>query len=529
MARTEIKNAFIADGLGCEPQLGCVTFTENAIESVKYGESKASSSEHIASVDAMGRVLAPGFIDLHSHADYSVLGSPSAETQLTQGVTTLLLGNCGFSPFPVKSVETARARAAFFHPEFIGDWEDTAGFVELVRAARPGVNVALQVGLSAVREFVMGDEARPIRSDEFAAMHNEIRNAISQGIRGFSSGLIYAPGSFSAPNEVFEILAPVAQAGLLYSTHVRNESGQVLESVEEAVAAARATGVRLEVSHVKAIGPENHGKMPELLQLLEEARASGVDVTGDVYPYTASSTTLSSRLPSYALEGGLNALVARLGDPSARAHIARDLAYRFGRDIDPAGVVVADLGPSREWDTGRELCIGKSLVEIAERDQVTPQESAMRLLENHHGSVLIVNHAMAESDVEAALRHPLISVASDGNVLSAAGTGHPHPRSFGTFTRVLGRYVRERGTLSLGEAVRKMTSLPASRMRLHDRGRIAVGMRPDLVLFDPDTVSDRATFEDPWRLSEGVHEVWVNGEHALRDGEITGNRAGRLL
>lgn len=336
---------------------------------------------------------------------------------------------------------------------------------------------------------------------------------------GFSTGLIYPPGLFAESGEVVELVRAAASRGLLYSTHVRNETDRVIEAVTEALETARAAGARLQVSHLKSMGPGNHGLARAALELIFSARDSGLDVACDVYPYTASSTSLASRLPAWALEGGAPAVAQRLIDEETRGRVLDGLRERFGRDIDPAGIVLAELGPGPFAEQA-----GRSLTEIGAAIGQPPEMVVLLVLAGH-GDVAIVNHAMDEGDVRAVLSSPLAAVASDGWIMDAAGAGHPHPRSFGTFARAVGHYVRD-GVLSLPEAVRKSTSLPASRAGLVDRGRLAVGAAADVVVLDPSRIVDKSTYERPWQLAEGVDTVLVNGTVAVDGGEVTGSRGG---
>ncbi|WP_297746682.1 amidohydrolase family protein [uncultured Tessaracoccus sp.] len=522
-----IKNATIVDGTGSEPYFGGLAVDGERIAAV-WRDGEDAPTEAATVIDAGGRAVTPGFIDLHSHADFTIHGAPAAETQLHQGVTTALAGNCGSTPFPAKSVDVVATNHSHLDPRFAGEWQDLAGYRDVTSGIGPGINLALQVGLTSIRSFVVGFEERPASPQELDAMRDEIRRAAEQGARGFSSGLIYAPGSYSSEQEMRALVGAAAEAGLLYSTHMRNETGAVLEAVDEALGVAEATGARLEISHLKAMGPENHGKPRQALEMIEAARERGVDVMADVYPYTASSTTLTSRLPGWALSGGKPALLERLRDASVRREIATTLAARFGRDVDPAGVVIAELGRPTS-DTSMGWTVGMSLVDIAEHDDCTPEEAAMRVLGAHSATVAIVNHAMSEDDVRTVLAHPLVSVASDGWVLTTEGAGRPHPRSFGTFVRVLERYVRDEGLLTLQEAIRKMTSLPASRLGLDDRGVLDVGNIADVVVLDAANVREHATFEDPKQLATGVSHVILGGGLALVDGEVTPDRFGRIL
>lgn len=514
-----INNARIIDGTGAAASHGSVGVRDGRIAAVANTELVGAKT-----IDAQGQVLAPGFIDLHSHADFSIGANPEAVTQISQGVTTLLTGNCGTSPFPVKDVETLKNATSFLRPALAWDWQDAAGFTDKLKASRPAVNTALQVGHSALRLAVVGDEQRAPTAIELRQMQDLLRQAADQGVRGYSTGLIYAPCSYAKTDEIVAMAQTATECGLLYSTHMRNETDQLIEAVNEAINVARTTGVRLEISHIKAMGPRNHGKVAEALDRMADARDDGVDVTTDVYPYTASSTTLTSRLPDWSLDGGGPALLARLGDPSERRRISDALALRFDGEIDPAGIVLASLpeGKYTPW-------IGFPLTEIGQAMEMSPHETALDVLAEHRASVAIVNHAMVDDDVQTALKDPFVSVASDGWVMTASGTGLPHPRSFGTFTRVLGHYVRTLGTLSLEEAIRKMTSLPASRAGLQNRGTIRAGFAADLVIFDPDTVIDHSTYTDPWQLSGGISQVLIAGKTAYKDGASTDIRMGQII
>lgn len=521
---TVITNARVVDGTGAPGYPGWVALAGDRIAAVAPADGGTAAPAADRTIDAGGLVLAPGFIDLHSHADFSVQAAPEAPTQLTQGVTTLLTGNCGTSPFPVGNLDALRAATGFLRPELDWQWTDAGGYAAAIDAARPALNIALQVGHGALRLAAMGDAERAPDAAELDRMCALLHEAADQGVHGFSTGLIYAPGSFADSREVQALAAVAADRGLLYSTHMRNETDQVLDAVAEAVDTASRTGVRLEISHIKAMGPRNHGKVKAALELMAEARAAGIDVTADVYPYTASSTTLTSRLPGWALDGGAPALLRRLADPAARTQIRDALADRFSGEIDAGGIVLASLpeGPYSRW-------LGSSLTDIAAELGGTPADVVVDVLARHRAAVAIINHAMDDEDLEAALRDPHVAVASDGWVLTETGAGTPHPRSFGTFPRVLGRYVRERGVLTLEDAVRKMTSLPAARAGFGDRGRLAAGLAADLVVFDPESVADRSTYDRPWQLSTGIRHVFVAGRQVLADAGPTGDRPGRIL
>ncbi|MEU4608056.1 D-aminoacylase [Kribbella sp. NPDC023972] len=511
-----ITGGLVLDGTGADAVPATVLVDGERIVDVVPPDAPVVDVEVI---DAAGNIVAPGFIDLHSHADFTVLAAPDATTQLYQGVTTLVTGNCGWSPFPITELESLKAGTAFLDPDHDWSWHNTAGFAALVE---PAVNVALQVGHSSLRLAVMGGAERAPSPAELRQMQDLLREAAEQGAVGFSTGLIYAPGAYAEPSEVAALVATAGECGLLYSTHIRDEGAKLLEALDEAIAAARAGGAKLEVSHLKAVGEPNHGLVTAALERLDQARADGLDVGWDVYPYTASSTTLTARLPTWALGGGTAALLQRLADPAERERIAAEL--RTAELFDPHAVVIASLPLGRYED-----CRGLSLAEIARRDDVDAAEAVLRVLEHHDAAVSVVNHAMSEDDVVTVLRHPCTSVASDGWILSGRGSGHPHPRNFGTFPRVLGRYARDQAVLTVPEAIRRMTSLPASRLGFDDRGVVKPGALADLVVLDPGQVADRSTYDDPWQLSAGIEHVFVAGEPVLADGVPTGRRPGRVL
>ncbi|TCO21125.1 N-acyl-D-amino-acid deacylase [Kribbella steppae] len=517
--RTALTGGQVVDGTGAEPVAATVLIEGGRIADVLPPGADLSGVEVI---DATGNIVAPGFIDLHSHADFTAQTSPEATTQLYQGVTTLVTGNCGWSPFPITDLEQMKAGTAFLTPEHDWSWRDTKGFADAVERDGLAVNLALQVGHSALRLAVMGGAERAPSPDELRQMQDLLREAADHGAVGFSTGLIYAPGTFADPAEVAALVATAGECGLLYSTHIRNEGARLLEALDEAITAARAGGARLEVSHLKAAGRANHGLITAALERLDQARADGLDVAWDIYPYTASSTTLTVWLPTWAMGGGTASLLARLADPVERERIAAEM--RTAGQFDPRALVIASLPPGRYED-----CRGLNVAEIASRDEVDAAEAMLRVLEHHQAAVSVVNHSMSEDDVVTALRHPCTSVASDGWILSATGSSHPHPRNFGTFPRVLGRYARDLGVLTLPEAIRRMTSLPASRLGFDDRGVVKAGAVADLVVLDPEQVADRSTYNDPWQLSVGIEHMLVAGEPVLADGVPTGRRPGRVL
>lgn len=525
---TVIRGGLVVDGTGRPPTRADLLIAGGRVARILAPTRRADPGARV--VDAGGLVVSPGFIDLHSHADYTVESEAAASGQLAQGVTSIVTGNCGWSPFPVVDIPLLREWSAFLGGEPSWDWHDFAGFAARVDAAAPAVNVLPLLGHIPVRLAAVGGEQRDPSASEMLGMRELVTASIAQGAWGFSTGLIYAPGSFAAPEEIAALVEEAAGAGALYSTHMRDETARLLAAVDEAIGAAEAArragaAARLQISHIKAMGPANHGLVPRALERIEAAHSDGLDIAADVYPYTASGTTLASRLPAWALDGGAEELCARLAHPGARERIRAALADRFERgDFDPAGIVLANLPPGRFAEVR-----GSSLAELARTLGVSPAEAALAVLAAHGGVVGIINHAMSEEDVRAAIAHPRVAIASDGGALEPSGVGTTHPRAFGTFPRVFARYVREQSLIPIEEAVRKCTSLPASRLGLRDRGVIREGAVADIAVFDPVGIRDLADYSDPWRLAVGVQSVLVGGRLAWHEGRATGVRAGGVL
>ncbi|MGH8793783.1 MAG: N-acyl-D-amino-acid deacylase family protein [Stackebrandtia sp.] len=515
-----LRGGTILDGSGAAGRVADVAVSDGRVAEI--GRLSTTSARRVLDVD--GAVVCPGFIDLHSHADFTVFSAPDAVTQTTQGVTTLVTGNCGMSPFPVVAEHADELRQrAFLDHGLTWEWSTAGEYADAVDRLPLGVNLALQVGHGSLRTAGMGSADRAPTAEELERMRLLLRQSAAEGAVGFSSGLIYAPGRYAEIDELVALAAEAAAAGLLYSTHMRDEGDRLLESVDESLEVARRSGARLEISHLKAAGPENWGRTAEALAAIEAARDDGVDVCADQYPYTASSTSLTSWLPGWALDGGTAALVARLDDPATARRIAAEIP-KVNRTLHPDRIVVANTpeGPCRRF-------VGVSIAEAGDELGLDGPHAIVELLRAQRAHVHIIHHGMSEEEVRSVMRHESVSVASDGSAVACPGRGRSHPRSLGTFTRVLGRYVREEGVLALPEAVRKMTSLPASRLGWSDRGTLRPGAIADVAVFDPHAVADKATFADPWQLSEGVVHTLLDGHTVLESGKPTGTPAGRVV
>jgi len=446
-----------------------------------------------------------------------------------QGVTTELAGHCGSSAAPLAGLGVAERREEWKDDGIDADWTDVASYLARVEKTRVSLNHALLAGHGTLRSSAIGDVDRPLCAEEMRAVVRALEDALDQGVFGLSTGLEYVPGRYTPTSEIIELARPVARRGGLYASHIRNEEARLLEAVAEAIEVGRQAGVRVEIAHLKAAGELNWPKQGAALDLLESARRDGVAVLADAYPYTAYSTGLTILMEGWAREGGTAAILARFRDPDARARIRREVEAQVRGDPGSWERVVVSRVKTEQ---NRAVAVGRSLVEIAGSWGVDPVDAYLRLLEEEETAVSFIGHGMSPDNVERVLRHPLVMVGSDGSSMAPVGKAaeaRPHPRSYGTFPRVLGLYARERGLFDLPTAVRKMTSLPADQIGLGDRGRLARGKKADVVVFDAGRVRDTATFDDPHRYAEGIVHVLVNGVPVVERGAHTGARPGHVL
>ncbi|HLA38589.1 MAG TPA: D-aminoacylase [Candidatus Glassbacteria bacterium] len=494
-----IVNARIVDGAGNPWYRGSIAVRGDRIEAV--GSKLEIGARD--TLDAAGLVAAPGFIDIHNHCDQGLVENPAAENFVRQGVTTIVGGPDGESALDLKAY--------------------LAGLDTLPL----GLNCCFTVGQGSVREQVLGMEDRPPTLAEMERMKALVERAMKDGALGLSTGLKYVPGAFSSTEEVIELAKVAARFGGYYTSHLREEGPGLIEAVAEAIRIAAEAGIPVNITHHKAVGKLMWGKSELTLAMIDSARARGLDVTCDQYPYTATSTGLRVLFPPWSLAGGSDSLRFRLADPVLKEKISGEivhaLVYDRGGD-DPLNVVIA----SCNWNRAHE---GKNLKQILDERGVEPTmaNTAELVIElEGSGGAACIYHCLQEEDVERIIRYPAAMVASDGTVL-AFGDGVPHPRSYGTFPRVLGIYVREKGVIGLEEAVRKMTSLPAQRAGLYRRGILRPGAFADLVLFDPATVADRATFLQPHQYPAGIEKVIVNGRLVFDGRALTEQRPGRVI
>ncbi|MEV7046287.1 D-aminoacylase [Amycolatopsis sp. NPDC051061] len=523
MATTLIRGATVIDGTGAPATASDVLLAEGKI-AVMAERGQLRDADRV--VDADGLVLAPGFIDAHSHADNAPFLTGTDAAKLSQGVTTEVVGNCGFAPAPcppARRAEIERLCGRLF-PALSYDWSTVEELYATSDAHGYPTNVVPLAGHHPIRAAVLGMADRRPTAGELARMKAELSAALDAGAAGLSSGLIYPPGMYGDVDEL-AALAGELPLDAVYASHLRNEGGRLLDAVGEAIEVARRAGCRLQVSHLKAAGRPAWGSVKKALRLMDEAWDEGIRVHHDVYPYEANSTLLSACLPPWFHDGGYAATMERLRDPEALRRAEHDIAADDGTWEN----WVAGSG----WDrvlvagAGNADVEGRTLAELAERSRRRPFQVLTDLLVASELTAWMSVFAMSPADVTDALRHPRALVGSDG--APPGRGGKPHPRGFGTFTRVLARYVRESGLLSWEEAIAKMTSRTASAFGLACRGVIAAGAAADVVLFDPATVADRATFTDPARISAGIELVVVNGRIAFETGAVTGLRAGHRL
>ncbi len=474
-------------------------------------------------LDAGDRIVAPGFIDLLGWSHGAALVDPHLEGKVRQGVTTEATGE-GFSPGPIS--DAAAAEQAASSPEGL-TWRTLGDFMRLLERRGTALNFAFFVGASNPRAMVLGLDDRDPTPEQMAQMEAIVEQAMRDGAIGLSTSLIYVPAVFSKTEEIVRLARVAARHGGVYFTHLRDEADRIGEALDEAFRIGREAAIPVNVWHLKVSGRQNWGRMPEVVAKIEAARAAGVDVAANVYPYTASSTSLSALVPTWALEGGYKVFRERLRDPEQRARIAAEVAASgfYTRVGGPEGVMVTRI-PAPELAAHQ----GQRLDAIAAAMGLEPVEALLRLYEASPVSPGAIYFSMHEDDLRTALRQPWVSLGADSSAIVGQARNEPaHPRAYGTFPRLLGRYARGERLFPLEEAVRRVTSQAASRIRLWDRGVVRAGMKADLVVFDPAAIRDVATYEDPHRFSEGVVHVVVNGVPVLRDGAMTDALPGRVL
>jgi dihydroorotase/N-acyl-D-amino-acid deacylase len=516
MLDLKITNARIIDGTGAPWYRGDVGVRGDTIVSI----GDLSSAPATTTLDARDNVVAPGFIDLLGQSQSSVLRAPHVEAKVRQGVTTEVTGE-GHSPGPINpQVKDSEAPAE--HPP----WTTLGEFFAVLEKSGTAINFAFFVGASNPREMVIGDVNRPPTADEMREMERIVDQAMRDGAIGLSTSLIYLPAMYSTTDEIINLAKVASKYGGVYFSHIRDEGDHIDAALDEAFRIGREANIPVNIWHLKVGGAANWGKMPHVVERIAAARAEGLDVAANMYPYIASSTSLSTLIPDWAMEGGYKEMQKRLADPAQRAKIVEFLRAQVAKRRE-RGIYVTRVGKPELAQYDKHF-----IEEIAAMMQTTPEEALVRLFSETTGSPSVIFFSMNEADVQTALRQPWVSIGADSGAPTpqarAAGVA-VHPRAYGTFARVAGHYVRDEHLFSLEEAVRKMTSQAADRANLRDRGVLRPGMKADIVVFDAAKIRDVATYEDPHHFSEGVLDVVVNGVPVLRDGVMTAALPGRVL
>lgn len=520
-----ILNGSIIDGTGKKEYIGDIGIKDGKIELI--GKSKEHNAKFI--IDASGLKVAPGFIDIHSHTDADLIINPKAESKIRQGVTTEITGQDGFSWGPLGGPELELTKKNF--SEQYGEelkWASIGDFLNDLSQRKFSINIATMVGLGTIREFIIGLNDRKATDEEIKKMQREIIKAIEEGAIGISSGLEYTPGSFASTEELIELCKVAPEKFRVYATHMRNEDNFVLEATKEAIEIAEKSNSRLQISHLKVSGKSNWNKVDQLLELIDDAISSGLNLHADRYTYVAYHTNLSSLFPLWARDGGTEKFLERLRDQSLNKQI-RDFVEKKVSNLDGDwnGVLISSVGKS-EFKNYQ----GKTIQQLSEEFGIDGFETTVKVLLDSENQVMMMGFGMEESSTEKILAHPAVMISSD------AGSHAPyppmnkeiaHPRAYGTFPRAISRYVRERKICSLEEMIKKMTSMPADKLGLKNRGKILEGYFADIVIFDYEKIQDKATFTEPHQYPEGIPYVIVNGTPVISNYEHTGNMPGVVI
>jgi N-acyl-D-amino-acid deacylase len=525
-----LKNGHIIDGTGNPYYRADIAIAEGKIVHIALDIDPLNAKRVIR---ADGLTVCPGFIDSHTHDDLFVAAKPTADEKTLQGITTLVVGNCGYSVAPILKKQEAffRSFLGVFGGKDVSD--DFLGistmkdYLERIEAARPGINVLSMVGHFNIRAGVLGLKNRTSTNVELEKMKTLVAQSMEDGAYGLSTGLAYVPGSYTETTEIIELCKVVRQYGGIYTTHLRSESDSVIPAVAEAIRIGAEAGIPVQISHHKVIGKDNWGKSVETLKMMAEARALGVQVTCDQYPYNAGSTFLSAVLPPRYLSEGQEEMFRKLTYQEFRQKVIEEIESgvegkweNFIRGTGFKNIVISVSPSHHEY-------IGKSVAEIARIKNMNPYDVIFDLLIDDKASTIVILFMMDDEDIIRIMKNPFTMIGTDG--IPSFGNSKVHPRMTGTYPKILGRCVREHGTLSLEDAIRKMTSLPAQTFRIKRKGLLVKGWDADIVVFDPKTIIDRSTYEEPEKAPQGIHYVLVNGQIAVENGKVMGATSGRVL
>ena len=524
-----ISNGHIVDGTGSPWYSGDIGIRDGHIAAI----GNLSAAARKRTVDAKGRVVAPGFVDMLGQSEMTILVDPRLPSKIYQGITTEITGEGG-SIAPLNDAIIAADRIGFGHYNINPEWRTFLQYFSRLEKQGMGINLASFVGATQVRRMVLGDADVQPAPEQLEKMKALVREAMRDGAVGVSTSLMYAPAPYAKTEELIALASEASPFGGIYATHMRNESDSALEAIDEAVRIGREAHIPVEIWHFKIAGKANFGKMPDLIARVNQARAAGIDVEADTYAYTAWFNSMSAFVPAWAHDGGDARLIERLKDPETRARIRKDMetpSKTWDNEWDeisgPQDVIIGVV-----QNPALKRFQGKRLAEVAKIMNKDPMDALFDLLIEDQAFTGCAVFGMSEADVALALQQPWVSVDNDASGASPEGIlgeEHPHPRAYGTFPRILRKYVREEKKFTLEEAIRKFSALPAQRMRLTDRGVLKQGMWADVVVFDPETVRDLATYDEPNRLSEGMAYVLVNGVPVIEEGKMTGALPGKVL
>lgn len=496
----------LVDGTGAPRRTADIGIQDGKVAAI----GDLAAAEAARRQDVAGRVVAPGFVDIHAHSDFTIVSDPRARSAVRQGITTQVNGNCGMSPVPAPPARAGEVRDAVNtvdpDPATAGDWATYDDYVRAVEAVRPAIHQAPLIGHITLKVAAGGNRPGPATVDERATMVGLLEEAFDGGAVGVSTGLMFPPAISADRAELVALGETAARHDRLFAAHMRNYNDHLIEAVKEVLDVARATGCRLQVSHLAVAGKRNWGKVPRALELIDRARADGLDVASDIYPYVAGSANLSQLLPEWAQDGGTPEIVQRLGDEAQRRAILEDWQTSLFFGWDEVEIVLVD--------PGMEDLVGLTVEAIGRQRGQDPALTMLDLVRDTENRVLMVAYGRSEDDLRAVLAHDATSIGSDSLAMDPdgpSGIGRPHPRNFGCYPRFLGRYVREGGLTTLENAIRMSTSAAADRVGLHDRGRLTEGAAADIVVFDEATILDRATFQEPKQFPMGIDLVLVNG------------------
>lgn len=517
-----IKNSTIIDGTGKKSYKRDIAVKKDKIK--KIGDLKKEEAKTV--INAEGFFVVPGFIDIHNHSDsyWTLFAIPSLESMLRQGVTTIIGGNCGSSLAPLIEGSIIRSIQKWADINEVNvDWLELSEFLKVLEKRKIGVNFGTLVGHATLRRGLLKEEFRELRPAEMKIMVNTLRRALGEGALGLSTGLAYSHAKIAPTSEIIKLAKIVKEHKGLYTSHIRGEAEELIPSIQEIISIGKKTGVSLEISHLKAMGKKFWPNFERAVKMIDEAKRKGIDINFDVYPYTSTGSVLYVLLPDWIAEGGKKMLLKRLKDPAIRARAIKEMQespYEYEK------VTIAISPADRTF-------IGKKITEIAQSEGVPVEEAVINMLIASEGRIITFFDCLSEDNVKMALRHPLAFIGSDGSGYNieyyAKKKELVHPRCFGTFPRILGKYVREEKLMSWEEAIYKMTGGPAKKLGLKKRGILTKGNFADITIFDPKKIIDKADFDNPFRYPEGIEYVIVNGKIAVDKGKYTGEMAGRVL